>query len=106
MQGKQLSPAEMGQRKRNTLEVLRGYAKRGERCPTNEQLSRDLMKQFGHPLSHWHAPAELAYLGLLRTEVYAKNYRVIEIDGMRTAEEPAGRKPYLVIEHGKRKEMR
>ena len=63
----------------------------GIRCPTNGDL---------------RAYKELSSLcreGFVRSEVYEKNYRVIEIlrgkhAGKRTAEHPGGRKPYRIVD--------
>lgn len=78
------------------LSILRAAANKGERCPTNDELRRQLY-ELGHTLSSDAHPAELAYEGLIKVEVYGRNYRVIEIEGKRTAEAPPGWEPYLVI---------
>lgn len=79
------------------LTAIRKAAQDGKRCPTNDQL-RDLVWDAGFqglPLKD--TPSELAYEGILRTEVYARNWRVVVIDGMRTKEPPNVGEPYLTI---------
>lgn len=85
------------------LAILRDAAQRGVRCPTNPEIAEALIK-FGFPT--WPKEArvhELAYAGFLKVEVYDQNYRVVEIDGMRTKAARPGWQPYAVISGGKRK---
>lgn len=80
------------------LAILREAAIAGRRCPTNPQIHKELIRR-GY--SSWPAPlkpSELAYRGLIKSEVYANNWRVIEIDGHRTAEAPNGWQCYLIID--------
>ncbi len=78
-------------RVRDVLQVLRQAAAKGLRCPTNEEIEQ----QTG-AMHFSETPPQLALAGLLTVEIYGKNYRVIEIDGIRTAAAPEGRKPYRV----------
>lgn len=82
---------------RAVLGILRDAASRGARCPTNEDLRQQLWA-IGLTMPAYAHPAELAYAKHIRVEVYGRNYRVVEIDGMRTAEPPEGGQPYLVID--------
>lgn len=81
------------------LDILRDAARKGERCPTNGRL-RVLAKQRGltNGVPVDCIPSELAHRGLCRSEVYSQNWRVVEIDGMRTQECPRGGEPYKVID--------
>lgn len=79
------------------LDMLRTAAREGRRCPTNPEL-RDALHKQGLGLSVSAIPPALARDGLLRIEVYSKNWRVVEVDGFRTAEDPRGGEPYKVIE--------
>jgi len=73
-------------------------AKAGARAPQHDILERD----FG--TSAINIVLELAHAGRIRIEVWAKNWRVIEIEGFRTMAPPhihEGAQPYRVI-HGVR----
>lgn len=83
-------------------EIERGFAEivrcalAGERAPTNCTMD--------NPNGTLRAglTSELVRRRRIRVEVYAKNWRVIEIiqgehTGRRTKEEPNGRQPYRVI---------
>lgn len=63
------------------LEFYRAAAREGRRCPTQfDQRSAFGTIRFGE------SPGQLARQGLItRVEVYGKNWRVVEIDGLRTA---------------------
>ena len=77
-------------------QYLLGFAKRGERCPRNREI-RDAAAVAGCVGNSRTALIQLKTEGILRTEVYAKNYRVAIIDGLRTKEPPAQYgKPYKV----------
>lgn len=81
-----MTPAEQ-----RLFEVLVEAACAGERCPSNDQLP------------HRARLGGLCRAGLIRCEVYEKNYRVVEIRcgehaGKRTAEHPAGGKPYRIVD--------
>ena len=70
--------------------LIRARAKAGERAPINDEFSG------GTPVIQ-----ALAERGLIRVEVFAQNWRVIEIlegpeKGCRTKECPLGGEPYLV----------
>ncbi|MBX3504450.1 MAG: hypothetical protein KF895_03150 [Parvibaculum sp.] len=63
----------------------------GIRCPTNGELRA------------YKELSSLCRAGFVRSEVYEKNYRVVEITsgvhaGKRTAEHPGGRRPYRIID--------
>lgn len=86
------------------LSELRRAARQGLRCPTNAEL-RDMAVSAGvRPTANGY-PSDLAYLRKCRVEVYGQNWRVVEIDGMRTAEYKPGAVPYVVIQDGKRVEI-
>jgi len=89
-----MSASTLPGRKAALLPVLCAVAAEGRRCPT----ARDLMVA-GHAGSSETITA-LAEQGLIRVEVYGRNWRVVEIvaTGDRTAESPLGGEPYLVIE--------
>ena len=89
---------------RFVLDLLRRAAEHGERCPTRPEI-REALEEAGLPTPIYACPAELAYAGLIRIEVYGKNYRVVQIDDLRTAEAPAGWLPYLIIEDGRRQNL-
>lgn len=81
-----MSPAE-----RRLFDVLVTAACEGARCPSNDQLPN--RGKLGG----------LCRAGLIRCEIYEKNYRVVEIRhgehaGKRTAEHPGGRKPYRIVD--------
>ena len=84
------------------LGYLRGFAKRGERCPTNPEILNHC-REHGLTMPANMYPSALANRGLLRSEVYGTNWRVIEIDDYRTAERPGGGEPYKVIDKRKGK---
>lgn len=70
------------------LEKIVAAAEKGERCPQalpHGPLQRDTVR-------------ELVEAGLIRSEVYAHGYRVVEVlaTGRRTAPAPAGRRPYMI----------
>lgn len=76
---------------------LLDVAKSGARAPTRFELQR----MFGGDV--FRAMRFLTAAGRLRIEVYAKNWRVIEIQGHRTARPPfkGAPRPYRVIDqHG------
>ncbi|MFN3627636.1 MAG: hypothetical protein ACK4S3_07125 [Parvibaculum sp.] len=81
-----MSPAE-----HRLFEVLVKAACEGVRCPANDDLpNRKLL-------------SGLCRADHIRCEVYEKNYRVVEIRsgehaGKRTAEHPAGGKPYRIVD--------
>lgn len=67
-----------------------------KRAPTNEQIAHKYGEKYRHAVSR------LAYMGCLRSEVYGKNFRVIELcdgpfSGNRTQEPQHGGKPYRVV---------
>lgn len=73
------------------FEVLVEAACAGARCPSNDQLP------------HRARLGGLCRAGLIRCEIYEKNWRVVEIRhgehaGKRTAEHPGGRKPYRIVD--------
>lgn len=72
------------------LDWLREVARNGARCPTNPEIGA---RGFGT-----NTLPSLARAGLLKLEIYQKNWRVIEIDGMRTEEPPECGKPYMTID--------
>jgi len=77
------------------LGVLLAAAKAGDRCPSNDELLYACRRN-GHHLPVDCHPSQLARAGHCISEVYAFNYRVVEIQGHRTAEAPGGRKPYKI----------
>ena len=80
------------------LDILRGAAREGFRCPTNDAI-RGALRTAGYlGLPPGLMPSKLALRGLLRVEIYDKNYRVIEIDGHRTAAPPKPGPPWLVFD--------
>lgn len=81
---------------RFVLALLLSMAKAGKRCPTTDQI-RDICGKEGFPVPIDCTVSELAHRGFLISEVYALNYRVIEIDGHRTAPAPGGGPPYKII---------
>lgn len=66
-------------------------AKKGERAPTLDQIAFQFK---GGP----SRVAALAREGRIRIEVWAHNWRVIEIEGLRTMKAPTGNKPYRVVD--------
>lgn len=64
----------------DVLDWYRDFARRGVRAP-----ERDEHKTMFGNRHDWNLTT-LAKKGLLRIEISGKNWRVIEIDGMRTAE--------------------
>ena len=70
------------------LDILRAAATNKERCPMNEQIIMMLKDQGYGGLPWGLRPSELARLGYIRVEIYSHNWRVVEIDGLRTAEPP------------------
>ena len=79
------------------LAELRAAARAGRRCPTNADLRWALRKR-GLTLRADCLPSALAYAGVLRVEVSGRNWRVVQIDGHRTAENPKGHHTYLTID--------
>lgn len=77
--------------------LLRAAATAGERCPTDPEIG-DHLYGLGLNYPADARPSALAARGLLRSEVYARNWRVVEIDGMRTKEPPTGGAPYRIID--------
>lgn len=71
---------------------LRDTAEAGLRCPTAVELAQ----AFGS-VPYAAALGTLAKRGLLTVYVYGKNWRVVEIDGVRTAPPPHGGEPYRVL---------
>jgi len=88
-----MSDGTLPRRKAALLPVLCAAAAEGRRCPT----TRDLMVD-GHAGSSETITA-LAEEGLIRVEVYGRNWRVVEIraTGDRTQEPPLGGEPWLTI---------
>lgn len=85
------------------LTLLRDAARNSRRCPTNDEVANALIGAgYGNTLN----VSLLARRGLFRIEVYAYNWRVVEIDGMRTAPCPHKHsvRPYRVIDTGGRPE--
>lgn len=83
---------ELEPREKRVFDELVTAALEGRRCPTNTEL-RAKNGEIG----------VLARAGHIRSEVYERNYRVIEIThgehkGKRTAEHPKGYKPYRVLD--------
>lgn len=80
------------------LDFYRAAAREGRRCPTKvEQAQAFGAIRFDESL------AELARRGLItKIEIYGKNWRVVEIDGMRTApfmpKDGHIAKPYRIID--------
>lgn len=75
----------------DTLAAVVRAAKAGQRCPVNGTFGIDKK-----------ALASLCRSGVLRSSVYAHNYRVVEIlsgehKGLSTAPAAAGLTPYLVV---------
>ena len=85
------------------IALLKECAEKGLRCPSNPEIGT-YVRALGFKFLSECQPSSLARQGILRTEVYGHNWRVIEIGGKRTKEAPAGQKPYLIIDvRGKRK---
>ncbi len=98
-----IAPKESARHKRVrrfVLHYLHREAKAGRRCPTNDEM-RDICNLRDLSLPIDCNIAKLAHRGFLISEVYALNYRVIEIDGHRTAPPPEGGKPYKIIDGAK-----
>ncbi len=79
------------------IDFYRAAADAGRRCPT----AVEHMQEFGM-LRLGEAPTDLARRGLITSvEIYGKNWRVIEIDGKRTApflpRDGHVAKPYRII---------
>lgn len=81
------------------LLILRTAAKKKKRCPTNEEIRQELLSR-GFSFPSYCFPSSMAKHGLLKVEVYGKNWRVVEIEGHRTMESPIGGNPYRVFEKG------
>lgn len=75
------------------LSILREAAKKGERCPTLPQLRLAVQCLGFRGIQTTAHLTVLARQGHIRIEVYARNWRVVEIDGHRTAPSPD---PYAV----------
>ena len=78
---------------------FRQAAEAGERAPTLQQLQRKVRGDIGR------AVKELASGGFIRSYVYVRNWRVIEIargvsEGRSTAPPPRPGKPYAVLAVG------
>lgn len=80
------------------LDLLRAAAAAGLRCPTNEALRASLRAAGYLGLPAEMVPSELAERGRLRVEIYGRSYRVIEIDGQRTAAAPNPGAPWLIFD--------
>ena len=81
-------------REAKLLLALNEAAERGQRCPKLDALMRD-----GHEAVR-STMERLVKAGKVRVEIYAVNWRVVEIvaTGQRTRESPHGGEPYLVME--------
>lgn len=75
----------------NVYAYLLEIAKKGERAPTMEQI----LYRFRGGVA---CVGRLAREGKIRIEVWAWNWRVIEIEGFRTKASPTGARPYRVIQ--------
>lgn len=82
------------------LKILREVVEAGERCPTNDELAAELHERGFNGLPCRAQPAVLARQGHLKVEIFALNWRVIEIDGKRSQECPhtSRGRPYKIIE--------
>tara|TARA_R110000737_G_scaffold91450_1_gene123880 strand:- start:763 stop:1095 length:333 start_codon:yes stop_codon:yes gene_type:complete len=77
--------------------ILLQAAKAGERCPTRDEMSSKLMNA-GYPASK-NIVSTLAKLHQIRIETYGKNFRVVEVEGLRTAEPTYKHaKPHRILE--------
>jgi hypothetical protein len=81
------------------VEFLREVARKGERCPTSTEIGAALIRAGLQSSASCRVPV-LARRGLFKVEIYGKNWRVIEIDGLRTMEPPFVGVPYRVIAKG------
>jgi hypothetical protein len=81
------------------VDFLREVARKGERCPTSPEIGAALIRA-GFQSSASYRVSVLARRGLFKVEIYGKNWRVIEIDGMRTKGPPFIGTPYRVIAKG------
>jgi hypothetical protein len=81
------------------VDFLLEVARKGERCPTSTEIGAALIRA-GLRSSASHRVPDLARRGLFKVEIYGKNWRVVEIDGMRTMEPPFVGAPYRVIAKG------
>lgn len=79
------------------LSLLRRTAKRGERCPTETEI-KEYCNSCGCGYSANARVATLAAAGLLVSRVYARNWRVVVIDGHSTALPPDNRRLYRVVD--------
>ncbi len=80
------------------FQILQDAAVAGERCPQTHEL-RHL-----HKIPEAYRPTQLADMGWVRVEIFALNWRVVEImigdhKGARTKEAPSGGQPYRVFYH-------
>lgn len=91
-----LTPTKIEAARAFVLAMLRDAAAAGLRCPANHEI-RAAAYAHGLTFPIECYPSELAYAGRIRVEVYARNWRVVEIDGLRTMEPPRGGEPYKVI---------
>lgn len=80
------------------LDLVRNAAKAGLRCPQNFEIV-NAVQRAGYGMVASAMLPNLARKGRLRVEIYAGNWRVAEIDGLRTQGPPAGSGvPYKVID--------
>ena len=87
-----LTPAE-----RAVLAALTEAARSGARCPTNPELVPVVLKATGGNVCATPAVERLWKRGLIRSEIYGSNWRVVEVFGVgRTAEAPTGGRPWRV----------
>ena len=84
VQGKGVLPRPTPQR---VFEYLLHYCNQGVRAPTRDEVTADL----GHMTSP--IVTLLALDGLITIEIFGRNWRVFEINGKRTAEDPSGGAP-------------
>ena len=83
------------------LTILREAARAGERCPSNMQINVELRRRWGHGIQEMAQVGPMANLGLLRVEIYFANYRVVELDGVRTKRPDHSNPPWKVIDKRK-----
>jgi hypothetical protein len=81
------------------FKLVEAHAAEGKRCPTNDEIA-DYLARTGH-LSRLKL-TDVARSGRIKIEVYAKNFRVVEIcdgphRGKRTQDAPHYQSPYRVI---------
>lgn len=70
-------------RRASVLLILKDAAFRGVRCPTNPEIKRVVGS-----LPYEDSVTQLAREGLCIAYLYGHNYRVVEIDGKKTAPAP------------------